>query len=68
MTSPKAWLDIYVGDKEIHEKEQAEYDATSALLQKNHSIYGLPASLTELSAEQQQILKELDVHRVDHLL
>ena len=65
MTSTKAWLDIYIGDRELHDKEQAAYDATNALLQKNHSIYGLPASLTELSEEQQQILKELDVHCLD---
>ncbi|KIP10826.1 hypothetical protein PHLGIDRAFT_28292 [Phlebiopsis gigantea 11061_1 CR5-6] len=60
MTLAKAWLDIHIGDIDAHTKEQAAYDATYALLQKNHLIYGLPPSLAELSEEQQEILKELD--------
>lgn len=64
MTSAKAWLDVYIGDRDKHDNAKAVYDATDALLQKNWSIYGLPTSLTELSEEQQQILKELDVHRL----
>ena len=64
MTLAKAWLDIYIGDKDAHTKEQAAYDATNELLRKNYAIYGLPPSLVELSEEQQQILKELDVHRL----
>ena len=61
MTS-KAWLDIYIGDRDKYDKEKAAYEATNALLQKNYAIYGLPSTLEELSEEQQGILKELDVH------
>lgn len=55
------FLDIYVGHREIHAKEQAEYDATTSLLAKNAAIYGLPATPAEFTEEQQQILAELDV-------
>lgn len=58
MTGTKAWLDIFIGDRDAHESQQAAYDATDALLQKNRAIYGLPSSLAELSEEQQQILSE----------
>ena len=55
------YLDIYIGDKEIHGREEAAYSATCALLSKNAQIYGLPATPPELSEEQRDILRELDV-------
>ena len=61
MTS-RAWLDIYIGDRDAYDTEKAAYDATNSLLHKNRAIYGLPSTLEELSEEQQDILKELDVH------
>jgi hypothetical protein len=63
MSSSKAWLDINIGDSGLYAKHKAAYDSTDALLQKNYAIYGLPSSLAELSEEQQDILKELDVYR-----
>ncbi|EKM56956.1 uncharacterized protein PHACADRAFT_160509 [Phanerochaete carnosa HHB-10118-sp] len=61
MTS-KAWLDIYIGDCDAYAREKAAYDATNLLLQKSCTMYGFPSTLEELSEEQQDILKELDVH------
>lgn len=55
------FLDIHMGNREDHAKEQAEYDATTSLLTKNAAIYGLPTTPAELTEEQQQILAELDV-------
>ncbi|KAJ3543409.1 hypothetical protein NM688_g5858 [Phlebia brevispora] len=56
----KVYLDIFMGDQDVHATEQAQYDSTCALLSKNAAIYGLPASPAELTEEQQQILAELD--------
>ncbi|GJE86629.1 cyclophilin-like domain-containing protein [Phanerochaete sordida] len=56
----RAWLDIYIGDRDAYDKDKAAYDATRSLLQKNYIIYGLPSTLEEISEEQQEILKELD--------
>lgn len=61
MSDKRVYLDIYIGDRDTHAKEQSEYDATRVLLSKNATIYGLPASPGELSEEQQQILAEIDV-------
>ena len=61
MTDISVYLDFCVGDREAHAQEQSEYDATAALLAKNATIYGLPASPADLSEEQQQILSEIDV-------
>lgn len=61
MASERVYMDICVGHRDLHTKEQAEYDATVALLAKNATIYGLPLRPEELSEEQQQILSELDV-------
>lgn len=61
------YLDIYIGDKERHSRERAEYDSTSALLSKNAVIYGLPDSPPDLNEEQQDILRELDVQPFHHL-
>lgn len=60
MTS--VYLDFHVGDEEEHSRQQARYDATEALLTKNALIYGLPMTPSELSEEQRDIIKELDVH------
>lgn len=57
----KPYLDIFIGNKDEHDRDQAAYDATVALLQKNATIYGLPLSVELLSEEQQDILQELDV-------
>lgn len=57
----QVYLDIYIGDKEAHAREEVAYHATSVLLSKNATIYGLPSTPQELSEEQQDILKELDV-------
>ncbi|KZT64470.1 hypothetical protein DAEQUDRAFT_747452 [Daedalea quercina L-15889] len=56
-----AYLDVYIGDQDAHAHAEAEYSATSALLSKNAPIYGLPSTPPELSEEQQDILKELDM-------
>ena len=57
----KLYLDIFIGNKDEHDRDQVAYDATVALLQKNATIYGLPLSVELLSEEQQDILQELDV-------
>ena len=57
----KPYLDIFIGNKDVHDRDQAAYDATVDLLQKNATIYGLPLSVELLSEEQQDILQELDV-------
>lgn len=59
--SPNVYLDIFIGNQEDHANAQAEHDATYNLLAKNASIYGLPESLGDLSEEQKDILKDLDV-------
>lgn len=56
------YLDIYIGNKEEYLQAQAQYDATRALLTKSASIYGLPVIPSELSEEQRDILREIDVH------
>ena len=58
----KVFLDVFIGNSEEHAQATAAYDATVALLVKNAAIYGLPQVPSELSEEQQGILKELDVH------
>lgn len=56
-----AFLDIYIGDRELHNEQQANYDATCAFLAKNAEIYGLPTNPSELSQEQRDIVAETDV-------
>lgn len=60
--SPSAYLDIFIGNQDEHDRAQAAYDATVALLAKNAAIYGLAPSPAALSEEQQGILRDLDVH------
>ena len=60
----KVFLDVFIGDSEEHAQATAAYDATVALLVKNAAIYGLPQVPSELSEEQQGILKELFVPKV----
>lgn len=55
------FLDIHIGDQQTHLRHETAYNATLALLTKNSSIYGFPSTPEELSEEQQDILKELDV-------
>ena len=57
----QVFLDICIGNKEVHTAEQTAYDSTLAFLSKNAAIYGLPLIPSELDDEQQAILKELDV-------
>ena len=54
-------LDIFIGNGAEHAQAETAYNTTAALLLKNAAIYGLPTSPSELSEEQQEILKELDV-------
>lgn len=55
------YLDVYIGDKDVHAREEAEYSATCVLLSNNAHIYGLPPTPPELAEEQRDILQELDV-------
>lgn len=56
-----AYLDICMGDKDAHARDEAEYSATCALLLKTAHIYGVPSTPPELIEEQRDILRELDV-------
>lgn len=58
------YLDVYIGSRDEHATNQAAYDATCSLLSKNAEIYGLPSSPADLSEEQQDILRDLDVHNL----
>ena len=55
------YLDIYIGHREEHDKEQERYKKTKEVLKKNAVIYGLPDEPGQLSLEQQETLKEVDV-------
>ena len=57
-----AYLDIYTGDADQHARDEQAYVRTQTILSKNAMIYGLPSNPEDLSGEQQQILRELDVH------
>ena len=57
----RVWLDVFMGDSDDHARAQLAYDATTTLLDKNATIYGLPPNPLDLSEEQQDILRELDV-------
>ena len=57
-----AYLDIYTGDADQHACDEQAYVRTQTILSKNAMIYGLPSNPEDLSKEQQQILRELDVH------
>lgn len=61
MVSSRVYLDIHIGDDAEHARAEREYAVTVALLSKNAAIYGLPATPQELSEEQQDILKQIDV-------
>lgn len=55
------FLDIYIGDRDVHAKQQASYEATCAFLAKNAEIYGFPMLPSQLSQEQRDIVAETDV-------
>jgi hypothetical protein len=55
------YLDIYIGDRALHNLAQARYDVTCALLAQHASVYSLPTSPVELSAEQRDILSDIAV-------
>jgi len=56
-----AYLDIYIGHKEEHDKEKTRYERTIEVLKKNAVIYGFPDDAEQLSVEQRETLKEVDV-------
>lgn len=56
-----AYLDVYIGSREEYDKEDERYRKTREVLKKNAIIYGFPEEPKQLSMEQQEILKEVDV-------
>ena len=56
------YLDIFIGNREKHAREITAYNSTCSLLSKNAKIYGLSSIPEELSEEEQEILRELDVN------
>ncbi len=58
----QVYLEIFIGNTDEHAQADVAYNATAALLAKHAAIYGLPNSPADLSGEQQEILKELDVY------
>ena len=56
-----AYLDIYIGHREEHDKEEERYKKTREVLGKNAVIYGFPDEPEQLSVEQRETLKEVDV-------
>ena len=56
-----AYLDIYIGSREEHDKEEERYKKTKHVLKKNAVIYGFPDDPEQLSMEQRETLKEVDV-------
>ncbi|KAL4253107.1 Peptidyl-prolyl cis-trans isomerase [Abortiporus biennis] len=58
---PKVFLDIFIGEKDIHRQQLAAYEATCNLVQKNSTIYRFETNKPEeLSEEQREILREID--------
>lgn len=55
------YLDVFIGDRDQNAEAQTAYNNTCLLLSKNAKIYGLPELPADLSEEQQDTLKELDV-------
>ena len=56
-----AYLDVCIGNREEHDKEEERYKKTKLVLKKNAVIYGFPDDPEQLSVEQQETLKEVDV-------
>jgi len=56
-----AYLDICIGNREEHDKEEERYEKTRQVLKKNAVIYGFPDDPEQLSVEQRETLKEVDV-------
>ena len=56
-----AYLDIWIGYQEEHDKEEERYKKTKQVLKKNAVIYGFSDDPEQLSMEQQEILREVDV-------
>ena len=54
-----AYLDIYIGNREEHDKEEERYKKTKEVLKRNAVIYGFPDDPEQLSVEQQESLKEV---------
>jgi hypothetical protein len=61
MPSNSVYFDICLGDANEHSRLQTRYNQTRAILVKNADIYGLPSTLEEVSPEQQDLLRDLDV-------
>jgi len=56
-----AYLDIYIGNREEHEREEERHKKTKEMVKKNAVIYGFPDDPEQLSMEQQETLREVDV-------
>lgn len=56
-----AYLDIYIGQREEHDGEEGRYEKTKQVLKKNAVIYGFPEDPEQLSVEQRETLREVDV-------
>ena len=59
--SAAAYLDIYIGHQEEHDKEKERYEKTKQVLKKNAVIYGFPNDPEQLSVEQRETLREVEV-------
>ncbi|KAK0444550.1 cyclophilin-like domain-containing protein [Desarmillaria tabescens] len=57
--SNTCYLDINIGDAQRYNDDNAQYQATSALLSKHASTFDFPPTPEELSEEQQDILRDL---------
>jgi hypothetical protein len=60
-TATTAYLDIFIGHREEHDRDEERYKKTKQVLKKNAAIYGFPNDPEQLSVEQQETLKEVDV-------
>lgn len=58
MSSNSVYLDIFLGDRDEHQRSEQLYTKTRNILAKNAAF---PPAPEELSEEQQIILQELDV-------
>ena len=59
--STTAYLDICIGYREEYDKEEERYKKTKEVLKRKGMMYGFPEEPEQLSMEQQEILREVDV-------
>ena len=62
------YLDIYIGHREEYDKGEERYKKTKQVLEKKSVIYGFPDDPEQLSMEQQETLREVDVLAPPYLL